>query len=54
MTIKYKNPYGDSSFETFNKEHAEYQKKMKMQRLKNRDKEFPCILARKFAVKKDN
>lgn len=38
----------------FNKEHAEYQKKMKMQRLKNRDKEFPCILARKFAVKKDN
>ena len=39
---------------TFDKEHAEYQKKLKMQRLKNRDKEFPCILDRKYAVKKEN
>lgn len=38
----------------FDKEHAEYQKKIKMQRLKNRDKEFPCILDRKYAVKKEN
>ena len=37
----------------FNKEHAEYQKKLKIQQLKNRDKEFPCILARKFAIKKE-
>ena len=36
----------------FDKEHAEYQKKLKMKHLKNRDKEFPCILAKKFAVKK--
>jgi hypothetical protein len=38
----------------FDKEHAEYQKRLKMKRLKNRDKEFPCILAKKFAVKKEN
>lgn len=37
----------------FNQEHAEYQKKLKMQRLKNRDRDFPCILLKKFAVKKD-
>lgn len=37
----------------FSKEHAEYQKKLKMQRLKNRDKDFPCIFAKKFSVKKD-
>ena len=24
MTIKYKNPYGDYSFETFNKENAAF------------------------------
>lgn len=35
----------------FDKEHAEYKKRLKMQRLKNRDKQFPCILAKKFAVK---
>ena len=35
----------------FNAEHAEYQKKLKLKQLKNRDKEFPCILAEKFAIK---
>ena len=34
------------------KEHAEYQKKLKMKQLKDRDKDFPCILSKKFAVKK--
>lgn len=38
----------------FNHEHAEYLKKLKMKRLKNRDKKFPCILAKKYAVKKEN
>lgn len=37
----------------FNAEHAEYQKKLKLKQLKNRDKEFPCILAEKFAIKKE-
>lgn len=37
----------------FDEEHAEYQKKLKMQQLKNRDKDFPCILLKKFAVKKE-
>lgn len=37
----------------FDKEHAEYQKKLKLKQLKNRDKDFPCILAEKFAVKKN-
>ena len=35
----------------FNKEHAEYQKKIKLQRLKKRDKDFPCILEKKFSIK---
>lgn len=33
--------------------YAEYQKKLKLKQLKNRDKDFPCILAEKFAVKKN-
>lgn len=37
----------------FDKDHAEYQKKIKLEQLKNRDKDFPCILARKFAIKKE-
>lgn len=35
----------------FDFEHAEYQKKMKMKQLLNRDKDFPCILLEKYAVK---
>lgn len=37
----------------FDKEYAEHQKKMRMEHLKNRDKDFPCILAKKFAVKRN-
>ncbi|MCR5024635.1 MAG: hypothetical protein K6A90_09930 [Lachnospiraceae bacterium] len=37
----------------FSLEHAEYQKKQKMNALKNMDKEFPCILSKKFAVNKE-
>ena len=35
----------------FSKEQAEYQKKFKLNKLKNRDKSFPCILLEKYAVK---
>lgn len=34
------------------KERAEYQKRLKLKQLKDRDKDFPCILLKKFAVKK--
>lgn len=37
----------------FDEEHAEYQKKLKLKQLKNRDKDFPCILEKKFAIKKE-
>ena len=35
----------------FDVEHAEYQKKIKLKQLLNRDRDFPCILLEKFAVK---
>lgn len=35
----------------FSKEHADFQKKSKLNQLKNRDKNFPCILDEKYAVK---
>ena len=34
----------------FDEKHAEYQKELKMKQLKNRDKDFPCIISEKFAV----
>lgn len=36
----------------FNKEHAEYQKKSILNKLKFRDKNFPCILSEKYAISK--
>lgn len=38
----------------FSKEHAEYQKKSKLDKLRLRDKDFPCILFEKYAVKVNN
>ena len=35
----------------FDEEHAEYQKRIKLHQLKNRDKDFPCILSEKYSVK---
>lgn len=37
----------------FDKEHAEQQKKIALEKLKNRNKDFPCILLKKFAIKKE-
>lgn len=49
---KLKETFIDSSdIWAINKEHAEYQKKSKLNKLKNRDKNFPCILFEKYAVK---
>lgn len=36
----------------FNQEHAEYQKKLRLYQLMDRDKDFPCILFEKYAIKK--
>lgn len=50
---KVKETFLDSSeIWAFNKEHAEYQKKSLLNKLKCRDKNFPCILFEKYAVKK--
>ncbi len=50
---KVKETFLDSSeIWAFNKEHAEYQKKCLLNKLKCRDKNFPCILFEKYAVKK--
>lgn len=50
---KLKETFIDSSeIWAFSKEHAEYQKNSKLNQLKYRDKEFPCILFPKYAVKK--
>lgn len=35
----------------FSEEHIEFEKKCKLNKLKNRDKNFPCILSQKYAVK---
>lgn len=53
MINKLKETFSDiSEIWAFNKEHAEHQKKLQLNRLKNRDKNFPCILFEKYAVKK--
>ena len=45
MTIKYKNPYGDSSFETFNKEHAAFVDKTGfIEVIDNLDTKYPVLL----------
>lgn len=37
----------------FDDEYAKYQMKLKLEQLKNRDRDFPCILSKKFAVRKE-
>lgn len=50
---KLKETFMDSTeIWALDKEHAEYIKKSKLNNLKNRDKNFPCILFEKYAVKK--
>ena len=45
MTIKYKKPYGDSSFETFNKEHAAFVDKTGfIEVIDNLDTKYPVLL----------
>jgi len=49
---KIKETFSDTSeIWAFDEEHAEYMKKIEMQKLKERDKNIPCILSEKFAVK---
>lgn len=51
---KLKNTFVDSSeIWTFDKKLAEYQKNINLNKLKYRDKNFPCILFKKYAVKND-
>ena len=45
MTIKYKNPYGDYSFETFNKENAAFvDKTVFIEVIDNLDTKYPVLL----------
>lgn len=49
---KMKETFTDSSeIWAYNKKHAEYQKNLMLNKLKYRDKDFPCILFEKFAIK---
>ena len=50
---KVKDTFSDlAEIWAFSAEHAEYQKKFQLDKLKNRDKNFPCILFEKYAVEK--